>query len=467
MANILIVDDDELFGRVLSTKITRMGCHAHQCFTLKEALHASEADDYDVVFLDVVLPDGNGLEHIVNLKNMPNEPDVIIVTGLSDENGAELAIKSGAWSYIQKSAAVKELVLPLERLLQYREEKYRNKRSEAALKKSRIIGSSPEIKKCLEVVRIAAKSDIGVLITGQTGTGKELFARAIHENSPRAEGNFVVVDCAALPETLAESIILGHSKGAFTGAEKSSQGLVKQADGGTLFLDEVGELPLSLQKNFLRVLQEHCYRPVGSDREIESDFRVVAATNKNLNQMSEAGRFREDLLFRLQGFDLKLPPLKKRRKDLLRLAGYKIDTMCTDYGQERKIFADDFTTALLAYSWPGNVRELFQAMDRVFATAMYAKTLFEYHLPEYIRLRHAKEKLRAPGMREAADTNSGLQGFTQSGGKMPPWKVELEKHESEYFSHLMKLTAGNISAASKISGVSRPRLYQIIKKYRL
>jgi len=192
---------------------------------------------------------------------------------------------------------------------------------------------------CLDLVAQIANSRVNVLITGETGTGKENFAKAIHKNSSRAGKNFVVVDCTALPETLVESMLFGHEKGAFTGAEKARVGLIKEADGGTLFLDEVGELPLIVQKDFLRVLQENRFRPLGSNKEIESDFRLVSATNRDLERMVESGQFRKDLFFRLQSVIIELPPLRNRPRDIKDLAIHYVVKLCERYGMETKGFS--------------------------------------------------------------------------------------------------------------------------------
>jgi two-component system NtrC family response regulator len=257
MATILIIDDDHLMSETMTRMVRRLGHETLSGATLAEGLALAASHECDVVFLDVRLPDGNGLDALPRIDALPCHPEVIIMTGFGDPNGAELAIKSGAWDYIEKSSSVKEITLSLERALQYRQQKnaVTQNRTVAALKRSQIIGNSPKLNACLDLVAQAAGSDVNVFITGETGTGKELFARAVHENSQRARGNFVVVDCTALPETLVESLLFGHEKGSFTGAEKSRDGLVRQAHCGTLFLDEVGELPLPLQKAFLRVLQ--------------------------------------------------------------------------------------------------------------------------------------------------------------------------------------------------------------------
>ncbi len=222
------------------------------------------------------------------MKSTPSSPEIIVITGLGHPDEAELAITSGAWDYLEKPASFDAIKLPLLRALEYRSERTPGNMA-AALKRNGIIGDSEKITACLELVAQAAESDANVLITGETGTGKELFAKVIHANSRRAQKSFVVVDCTALPETLVESVLFGHARGAFTGAETSEEGLIKQADGGTLFLDEIGELPSTIQKKFLRVVQEHRFRPVGGRREITSDFRLMAATNEESGDHGPGG----------------------------------------------------------------------------------------------------------------------------------------------------------------------------------
>jgi DNA-binding NtrC family response regulator len=234
--------------------------------------------DYDLVLLDLQFPRGNGLDILPDIIQAPSRPEVIIITG-SGVQAAELAFRYGAWDYVQKPFLLEEISLPMSRALQYRQEKQSN-RPPVTLRRANIIGSSPAMNSCLEALALAAVSDASVLITGETGTGKELFARAIHENSRRADRNFMVVDCGALPETLMESILFGHEKGACTGADRQCIGLLEQAEGGTLFLDEIGDLPYPMQKSLLRAIQEKHIRPLGAKKEIPVDFRVVAATNQ-------------------------------------------------------------------------------------------------------------------------------------------------------------------------------------------
>ncbi len=234
---------------------------------------------------------------------------------------------------------------------------FAKRKVQLTLKRTNIIGKSPAIRNALELVAQAAGSNASVLVMGETGTGKELFARAVHENSVRAGGSFVVVDCGSLPKTLAEGMLFGHEKGAFTGADRSRDGVIRLADRGTLFLDEVAELPLSIQKSFLRVLQERRFRPLGSRKEIESDFRLVAATNQDIDLLAANGRFRKDLLYRLSGFTITLPPLRDRKEDIRDLATHYLDALYNRYRLKPKETAGELFEALALYFWPGNVRE--------------------------------------------------------------------------------------------------------------
>ena len=385
MARVLIIDDEPMMGEMLAKMVQKLGHEVVYTPTLREGLEQAGGPGFDIVFLDIYLPDGNGLEALPELRSTPSSPEVIIITGSGDPDGAALAIKNGAWDYIQKPASFEGMTLPFIRALQYRDEKKARKQI-AVLKRGEIIGNSPAITHCLDQVAQVSASDINVLITGETGTGKELFARAIHQNSLRMNKNFVVVDCASIPENLVESTLFGYSKGAFTGADRPFDGLIKQADGGTLFLDEVGELPLTIQKVFLRVLQEHRFRPLRSETEIRSDFRLVAASNRDLDKLSEGEHFRKDLLFRLQSLAISLPPLKDRAQDLLELTMHHMTDLCRKYGTEIKGFSPDFFEALASYDWPGNVRELFHALEGAFAVARQDPILYPHHLPSELRI---------------------------------------------------------------------------------
>ena len=308
----------------------------------------------------------------------------------------------------------------------------------------------------------AADSDANVFITGETGTGKEMFARAVHENSQRSGGNFVVVDCTSLPETLVESLLFGHEKGAFTGAEKAQDGLVRQAHGGTLFLDEVGELPMALQKAFLRVLQEHRFRPLGSNREVESNFRLVAATNRDLDAMVRQDQFRSDLLFRLRSFVIELPPLRARREDIQALTRFHVDRFCARYGLPSKDFSPEFIETLEEYPWPGNVREFVNTIERTLATARFEQTLFPKHLPNHIRVLVTRSAVAGEKPTPAEPMGQIVQRLP----KLNDYREAIyAKAEKQYLQELMEVTGGTIAEACRISGLSQSRLYALLKKH--
>ena len=462
MDKILIVDDDERLCRMLTRRMQRQGYDTFSACTLLEGLDKATTDFFDVIFLDVEMPDGDGLEFLAKFKKTPSSPEVIIITGQGDPDGAEKAIKNGAWGYVEKPDIINEIGLHLNRALQYRREKKRAQMVPLQLKRQNIIVSGREISYCLDLLAQASVSDISVHISGETGTGKEVFARAIHVNSCQAANNFVVVDCASLPETLIESTLFGHVKGAFTGADKAADGLVKQADGGTLFLDEVGELPLNTQKSFLRVLQERSYRPVGATQEIFSDFRLVSATNQNLEEMVKAGTFRKDLLFRLQAFSIDLPPLRERVEDIKELVTYFMDKFYRRYGQtESKGLGPNFLSTLVAYDWPGNIRELSQALEQAYARAANSPTLFSYYLPEVIRINQARRLVKGKPHSGAS------QDSINPTAELPTWREYKDECEKEYLNKALLQAHGNIKTAMKISSLSRTRLYQLLKKYEL
>ena len=461
MAKILIIDDDQMLCNVLSAKLMDMGHEAVCALTLEDGLKETTRDSFDVVFLDVRLPDGNGLDKLPAILKSFSAPEVIIMTGRGDPDGAELAIKNGAWDYIEKPSSLNTMILPLVRALQYREIK-RSKKPAFALKRNGMIGESPRMQACLDQISQAAETDANVLISGETGTGKELAAWAIHNNSRRRDKNFVVLDCASLSETLVESMLFGYEKGAYTGADRAHDGLIRQADGGTLFLDEVGELPFSIQRSFLRVLQERRFRPLGAKQELESDFRLVAATNRDLNQMVHDGSFRGDLLYRLRAFSIEVPPLRERAGDIEDLAVYHAIKICVRYGTDIKGFSPDLLDMLRAYGWPGNVRELVNTMERILAVARHESTLFPKHLPEAIRIKVIRSSMQGEKQNQTVGTDS-------PDDQLPTWQIFRENAliqiEKQYLQNLLKLAGDDIKKACEISGLSRSRFYEILKKH--
>jgi two-component system, NtrC family, response regulator len=465
MNHILIIDDDPGVCKLMSTAITRMGYPVSSVCLLSDGLDTIERNHVDVVFLDVNLPDGNGLEALPRIRENASSPEVVIITGEGDPDGAELAIKSGAWDYLEKPfLSLKDLSLTINRVLQYREEKLTRLRRKA-LERENIIGTSPIISNCLDLAHKAANSNAGVLVTGETGTGKELFARIIHRNSGRRERSFVVVDCASLPETLVESTLFGHVKGAFTGAISDRKGLVEQADRGTLFLDEVGELPIPVQKTFLRVLQEHRFLPVGGTREHDSDFRLIAATHRNLEEMTANGQFRKDLLYRMKSIQIDLPPLRERSKDTLEVALQTMARLCERYGIGIKGFSPEFIDALSSYTWPGNVRELVNCIESALSEAGNEPVLIPRHLPMQVRVQLARDALSHRPKTEMAKNNAKPESEMASFRDFVATAViDAEKR---YLNELLSRTSRDIKASCRIANLSRARLYTLLKKHSL
>lgn len=485
MAKVLIIDDDIIICEILSDLVQQAGHRAVCEHTLKKGLEQAESDAFDVVFLDVGMPDGNGLEAISRIRMTSSKPEVMIITGDGDPDGAEMAIKNGAWDYLQKPFSLNEITLPLTRVLQYRENLAANMAPAIILKHQGIIGSSQEIHDSLTILAQASRNDANVLITGETGTGKELFARALHANSKRSKGNFVVVDCAALPESLKESALFGHAKGAFTGAEQSAEGLVKQADGGTLFLDEVGELNPTLQKVFLRVLQEKRFRPVGGKSEIKSDFRLVAATNRDLDAMVKSGQFRSDILYRLKTITIELPALREHAEDITEIVLYHIKRICNSLSIEVKGCSPDFMNTLSRYQWPGNIRELVNTLEGAVSKAYSEPILFPKHLPDNIRVHVIRSTVNPENSERKPEHHAYLVEKRQESvpdraaqpdipvkpavtlKNMGSREAAIEEADIRYLKTLMALTQGNIKESCRISGLGRTRLYTLLKKYNI
>jgi two-component system NtrC family response regulator len=461
MATILIVDDDSLFRELLCISVERHGHRSLSAGTLAQARAAVQSGEVDVVYLDVRLPDGSGIEALESLRAMADPPEVIIVTGQGDPDGAELALRCGAWDYIEKPASVDRMTLPMLRALSYRKEK-RRQRIPPLQANSGIIGKSPRLAACLAQAGMAAASGVDVFITGETGTGKEVFARAIHQGGTRANGPFVVVDCTTLPDNLAESLLFGHERGSFTGADRRQTGLIEQADGGTLFLDEVGELPLSIQAKFLRVLQERSYRPVGGGQMRRSDFRLAAATNRDLSAMAERKEFRQDLLYRLGAFCLELPPLCERDGDIQLLIEWRLGQHAAQRGSPGPEPSAEYMELLLAHPWPGNVRELLQTVDMSLVAAQGERTLFPQHLPLELRVRLLRGRVALRANANAA---------AEPGRAIGPWREHratvLHKVEHDYFAMLMTMTDGDTSQAAEIAGLKSARLYELLGKHGL
>jgi two-component system, NtrC family, response regulator len=452
MAKVLIIDDDHAYAGMLKRQTIQLGHEVLHCETWLEGQASVRSFEPDIVLLDVWLPDGNALGHIQELKSALSLPEVLVITGAGDEAAAELAIRAGVWDYWQKDRTIGELMSALGRMVEHRMQCERRRHGQA-LDRHGLVAQSPVMVDCFGELAQAAISDVPVLIHGETGTGKEKAAQVIHKNSARAQKPFVVVDCAALTENLVESILFGHDKGAFTGASTDRTGLVRQAHEGTLFLDEVGELPASVQKAFLRVLQEKRFRAVGSDRVLMSDFRLVAATNRDLRQMVEAGAFRADLYFRLRSMEIVLPPLRDRGDDGLLIAKETVAMACQRLSLPGKSLSPSLVQALARYPWPGNVRELRQAIECAVVSAGQATTLDTIHLPTPIRVQLARASLKLHAHRGHSKSTSDYRTLADT----------RDAVTATYLTRLMEDTQGDIDAACRFADVSRSRLYELLK----
>ena len=459
MADILIIDDDPVICDVLVQMMARISHHTRTALSGARGLELARNGLFDIVFLDVNLPDSSGLDLIHKIKDLPSSPEVIIITGETDPDGAELAIASGAWNYLEKPFLRQEIALQVKRALEFRREKGRVS-SPGQLKRSEIIGESEILSACVEQVSIAAYSDVNVFISGEPGSGKELFAKTIHLNSDRQEGNFIIADCSAMNSQIAESLFFGSADDD-NHLEKS--GFIAMADHGTLLLDEVGDLPMEIQDKILEAISSQSYVPQGMDQRINSRFRVIATSRDDLASRVAAGLFRQDLLFLLQGLHIPLPPLRRLDQDITRLAIHYMKACCRKNQIEVKGVSPEFLGIVGEYPWPGNVRELINAMDKAVASARNEPTLYSIHLPS-----HVKHTI-------INGTNGEGEGdhFTVpslhfgSGAQIPRLRNYLSRVEEQYLKCLWNETQQNIELACEISGISRTCLYKRLNKFEI
>ncbi|WP_456412253.1 sigma-54-dependent transcriptional regulator [Thiolapillus sp.] len=364
MNKILIIEDEQVIRNAVKKLLVRNGYAVDTAESVEEALGGYDPGNYQLLIVDIRLPGKPGTEMIALAGGVP----VLIMTSYASVRSAVDAMKQGAADYIAKPFDHEELLLVIKRLLR----QHRDARTTRALKSdlaqaypvTGMIGDCPAMLKVRNEIKKVAPTDASVLILGESGTGKELVARAIHEQSNRSKAPFITVNCAAIPESLVESELFGHTKGAFTGAEKARTGMIQAADGGTLFLDEIGELPVGAQARLLRVLQDGEMRKIGSDQLQQVDIRLLAATNRNLKQMVQENSFRSDLYFRLQVVEINLPALRERETDILSLSHELLRQTCKQLNRPLLTLPDTALDAIRSYHWPGNVRELKNAIER-------------------------------------------------------------------------------------------------------
>lgn len=465
MNALLLIDDEPVIHDLVAEIATEMGLTFKGARTLSQGLELAGTCSFDAVLLDVLLPDGNGLEELARLKTGPGNPEVVVITGYGDSKGARRALGGGSWKYLQKPLDYENIRTTLEQILTLRRHAP-DRNEQRNIRRDGIIGQSPEIERCLVTLANAARGKVNVLITGETGTGKELFAKAVHTNSTRVQDPFVVLDCASLTPNLIASHLFGHVRGAFTGADQSTDGLIAQANQGTLFMDEVGELPMEIQATFLRTLETGVYRPVGGKSEKHSSFRLVAATNRNLESLVREKRFRGDLLFRLRTVNIHLPSLRDRTKDIPTLCDHYVAKLCRTFDIPLKQISTDFIDTMVQYDWPGNVRELVHAVERAIAEAGSGPELYACHLPLHIRTAVTVQAIcpNDTDISSPAGRTSQELPFLPADHPLPDLREFREQAEAMYVKELLKRVNGVMTKAAKQAGVSRGYLYELVKK---
>lgn len=447
-ARILIIDDEQSMCDMLTADLSLRGFEVVCKTSPDAALTEFHQSAFEVVLTDLNMPGIDGIE--VCSQIVANRPDVpvVVMTAFGSLESAVAAIRAGAYDFVTKPIELEVLALTLERAVRHHQLQDRVRVLSAAVQNAQrfdeIIGASPPMQKLFDQLSRVSESEASVLITGESGTGKELVARAIHRHSRRKDGPFVAINCAALPETLLESELFGHAKGAFTDARTERKGLFQQAEGGTLFLDEIGDFPLTLQAKLLRAMEQKTVRPIGGNVEVPYDARLLTATNRDLESAVEEGRFREDFYFRINVIQLESPPLRARGSDVLLIAQAYLEQFAAQSTKEVAGLSEAVAEKLLAYSWPGNVRELRNIIERAVALTRYDRIAVE-DLPEKIR------DYRGSTLR--IDTGD------------PAELAPLEEVERRYILQVVDAVGGNRTQAAKILGLDRKTLYRKLNEY--
>ncbi|HEY6000404.1 MAG TPA: sigma-54 dependent transcriptional regulator [bacterium] len=455
-ARILVVDDEEVVCRAVARILDGKG---HQIETVTngvEGLRRVEATAYDLVILDIMMPEVSGLDILQRVKESQPDTDVIMITGLSQIETAVQSMKLGAFDYIPKPFTPEELSISVERSLERRRLLRENTllRAEAGSKYrfENIIGSSPQMQNVYRLIAKCAPTNSTVFISGESGTGKELIARAIHYNSLRKDRPFVPVDCGSLSETLLESELFGHVKGAFTGAVANKQGLFKVADGGTLFLDEIGNISLATQAKLLRVLQEHEFKPVGDTRSQPSNIRLITATNLDLKALVGHGKFREDLLYRINVFPIVLPPLRDRREDIPALAYHFLKTFSDELGKRVREISPEALNLLLNHDWPGNIRELENTIHRA-VILTNDHVISQAHLSSILELVPRLEANVPTSAEELKRVKKTIR------------EKSVERIEKLFVLEALRRNGWSVTRSAEETGMQRTNFQALMKKY--
>ena len=446
---ILVVDDDQSMCELIEADLSRRGFQISWYTSADEAFRVLQEKEFDTVLTDLQMPGMDGLDLCNRIVlNWPDVP-VIVITAFGSMETAIKAMRAGAYDFVTKPVEMEILALALERAVKHHslqeQVKTLSKVVETAKKYDELIGASRSMQNIYHQLSRMANAESTVLITGESGTGKELVARALHRQSSRSAGPFIAVNCAALTDTLLESELFGHTRGAFTDARSARKGLFLQAEGGTLLLDEIGDFPLTLQPKLLRALEERSLRPVGGDTEIPFDIRIISTTNRDLESAVEEKLFREDLFFRINVIQIELPPLRERGTDILLLARHFIEQFAIRTDKRVSGISNTAAEKLLDYAWPGNVRELRNAMERAVALTQYENLVVE-DLPEKIRSYRGTEMIIGSNASEL---------------------VSMEETERCYILHVLKAVGGNKAHAARVLGFDRKTLYRKLRFYKI
>jgi DNA-binding NtrC family response regulator len=450
-ARILVVEDERAIQIALTGLLRREGYEVEVASSGEEAVSRIQAGVFDLVLTDLALGRGlSGMDVLHSAKRQRPETAVVMITAHGSEKIAVEAMKAGAEDYVPKPFDNDEIRVVVHRALDRtrleRENRLLREQAQRQFGLDNLIGSGAGMRRVFETIQKVAETDLTVLIRGESGTGKELVAQALHNRSARRHRPFVAVNCAAISRELVESELFGHEKGAFTGADARRQGRFEAAEGGTVFLDEIGDMPPETQAKILRVLQERAFERVGGTRPIEVDVRVVAATHRNLEEEVKAGRFREDLYYRLKVVEVELPPLRERAEDVPALAQRFLEEVTDRVGREKKRIGEDALAALVRYPWPGNVRELRNAIEQ--AVVLAPRPVLE------------ASDLRLPGPEGPPTAEAGNAGLAFSDAK----KRAVERFERAFLLQALRSHGGNISRAAESVGMVRQSLQQKIRE---
>jgi DNA-binding NtrC family response regulator len=443
---ILVAEDEDLMRAIIRQLLEGAGYRVAAVPSAEEALETFAAEDVALTLTDIRMAGIDGLALLDRIKDVDPEALVVVMTAYSSVDSAVSALRKGAYDYVTKPFVNEDLLQSVKNAIRQRELFRENRQLRRELDRrysfSEIIGASENLQRVFRLVEKVAATNTNILIYGESGTGKELVARAIHHNSPRSSRPFVAINCGALPETLLESELFGHTKGAFTGAVSARAGLFRSAEGGTIFLDEIGEISPTMQVRLLRAVQEHEVTPVGSSTPVRFDARIICATNRELEKEVTEGRFREDLFYRLNVIEIHLPPLRERREDVPLLVRHFVKRTAREQGQPEKAVEPDAMTALLNYNWPGNVRELQNAVERAFTLS--GERLDLDSLP--------------PRVREPA---AGQLPVRDPDGLRPT----LDEVERRHILDTLSSVNQDKARAANILGIDLSTLYRKLKRY--